>query len=67
MAEHKDSWFYNSQTFPDATNALKVLASKGLAEIYWIQTPEFGEFGENHINRITDRGLQFGIVGGSGR
>ena len=59
MAQFPDAWFYNSQTWPDATNLFKALAGKGLMEIYWSREPSFDRDGGPHVCRITQQGIAF--------
>ena len=58
MAHFPGTWFYNSQTWADATNTLKTLGNKGLVELYWHKEPQFGEEGGIHLSRLTPQGAQ---------
>jgi hypothetical protein len=59
MMQFPNTWFYNSQTWPDATNLFKALASKGLMELHWRREPRFGGEGGPHVCRITSQGIAF--------
>lgn len=66
MLKHGADWYYNSQTWADATNTLKALEKKGLIELHWWQgkVPEYGEMGGVHITRLTDKGRRQAEGGG---
>jgi len=49
-------WFYNSQTYPPATNTLKTLANKGYIELHWDREPNWNADGGLHLVRITPNG-----------
>lgn len=52
-------WYYNSQTEPPATNALKALAQKKYIEIYWNPIePNWDQEGRLHLVRITPLGRE---------
>lgn len=57
MKRHDADWYYNSQTWPDATNTLKSLEKKGLIELHWHRNaPGYGEEGGVHLMRLTEAG-----------
>lgn len=52
-------WYYNSQTYPPATNTLKSLSKKGYIELHWWpKEPDWGNPGDKHLVRITEKGRQ---------
>jgi hypothetical protein len=58
LSSHGADWYYNTQTYPGATNALKALAKKGLIEIHWDKEPDWGEKGGVHLIKLTDKGRE---------
>ena len=56
-------WYYNSQTWPPATNALKTLAAKGYIKLYWQKEPNWNQEGGVHLIRITPKGRQAYRIG----
>lgn len=58
--QHGSSWYYNSQTYPPATNTLKALAKKGWMEVHWDRNrePGWNQPGGVHLVRPTLAGKQ---------
>ncbi len=64
MINHGSDWYYNSQTYPPATNTLKALAKKGWLEVHWQERrrgegdPDWDKPGGIHLVKVTPEGKE---------